>query len=354
LLTNALPDTGAASGDYVNEETAAWLDRHGGVRQKCSGQICSGIGDTMCTECMGQYVVEVTLANDLIKESLKFKVLVKVVKSTYPIILGRQTLKENQISLKCFKYFTGMTSVEALLEHVKVPTFGVTSYTKVVNAMADRPRLTEVVAGEMRRGRIFKKEELLTPAPDEEYVDPKEDDVTPWETNILRNSVGAVRPEVFGDDVLKASINALVNEYTDIFRSDLNPEAARLPPMKFDVDEAKWQTSSNRERIRNSSISNQKEIREQVAKLQEAGVIQLDPEARYYSQVLLAPKPDGTWRFCIDFRKLNLCLKDLMWPIPNIEHLIRRLGKERSEYFAKFDMSKGYWQILIDESTGIR
>jgi len=120
--------------------------------------------------------------------------------------------------------------------------------------------------------------------------------------------------------------------------------------MKFDVDEAKWQTSSNRERIRNSSISNQKEIREQVAKLQEAGVIQLDPEARYYSQVLLAPKPDGTWRFCIDFRKLNLCLKDLMWPIPNIEHLIRRLGKERSEYFAKFDMSKGYWQILIDES----
>ena len=216
--------------------------------------------------------------------------------------------------------------------------------------MADRPRLTEVVAGEMRRGRIFKKEELLTPAPDEVYVDPKEDDVTPWETNILRNSVGAVRPEVFGDDVLKASINALVNEYTDIFRSDLNPEAARLPPMKFDVDEAKWQTSSNRERIRNSSISNQKEIREQVAKLQEAGVIQLDPEARYYSQVLLAPKPDGTWRFCIDFRKLNLCLKDLMWPIPNIEHLIRRLGKERSEYFAKFDMSKGYWQILIDES----
>jgi hypothetical protein len=122
LLTNALPDTGAASGDYVNEETAAWLDRHGGVRQKCSGQICSGIGDTMCTECMGQYVVEVTLANDLIKESLKFKVLVKVVKKTYPIILGRQNLKENQISLKCFKYFTGMTSVEALLEHVKVPT----------------------------------------------------------------------------------------------------------------------------------------------------------------------------------------------------------------------------------------
>ena len=46
-----------------------------------------------------------------------------------------------------------MTSVEALLEHVKVLAFGVTSYTKVVNAMADIPRLTEVVSGEMRRAR---------------------------------------------------------------------------------------------------------------------------------------------------------------------------------------------------------
>jgi hypothetical protein len=212
LLTNVLPDTGAASGDYVNEETAAWLEKHGGMKQKCSSKICSGIGDTMCTLCMGQFSIEVTLANDLIKEALKFKVLVKVVKSTYPIILGRHTIKKNQISLKCFKYFTGMTSVEALLEHVQVPNFGVTSYTKVVNAMADRPRLTEVVSGEMRRGRIFKKEELLTSAPDEEYLDPKEDKVTPWEKPVPRDTCGVQRPEVFEDEVLKASINALVYE----------------------------------------------------------------------------------------------------------------------------------------------
>ena len=96
----------------------------------------------MCTQCMGQFNIVVTLANDLIKDSLKFKVLVKVVKSPYPIILGRHTLKANMISLKCFKYFSGMSTVEALLEHIKVPNFGVNSYTNVVNAMADRPSLT--------------------------------------------------------------------------------------------------------------------------------------------------------------------------------------------------------------------
>ena len=120
--------------------------------------------------------------------------------------------------------------------------------------------------------------------------------------------------------------------------------------MKFEVDETKWHTPSNRERMRQSSILNQKEIRTQVEKMQVQGLIKICPEARYYSQVLLTPKPDGTKRFCIDFRRLNLCLKDLMWPIPNIEHMVRRLGIERSQYFAKFDMTKGYWQVLIDES----
>jgi len=75
-------------------------------------------------------------------------------------------------------------------------------------------------------------------------------------------------------------------------------------------------TNSNRERKEIVP-----EIREQVAKMQEAGVIKLDPEARNYSQVLLTPKPDRTWRFCIDFRKLNLCLKGMMWPIPSNESI---------------------------------
>jgi hypothetical protein len=41
--------------------------------------------------------------------------------------------------------------------------------------------------------------------------------------------------------------------------------------------------------------------------LHEAGVIQLDPESQYHSQVLPAPKSDGTWRFCIDLPVLEGC-----------------------------------------------
>jgi len=160
-----LPDTGAASGDYINEETAEWLRMNGCTMQTCSGEICSGIGDQMCTTCKGQFNVEIILANDLIKDSLKFKVLVKVVKSQYPIILGRHTIKKNKISLRCFKYFTGMTSVEALLEHVKVPTFGVTSYTPIANAIADRTHLAEVVAVRCGEDESLRKRSYSHPNP---------------------------------------------------------------------------------------------------------------------------------------------------------------------------------------------
>eukprot|EP00597_Dinobryon_sp_UTEXLB2267_P010796 CAMPEP_0170101898 /NCGR_PEP_ID=MMETSP0020_2-20130122/2534_1 /TAXON_ID=98059 /ORGANISM="Dinobryon sp., Strain UTEXLB2267" /LENGTH=149 /DNA_ID=CAMNT_0010325085 /DNA_START=285 /DNA_END=731 /DNA_ORIENTATION=+ len=148
-------------------------------------------------------------------------------------------------------------------------------------------------------------------------------EAAPWEHKLPTEHAGEQRPQVFGSIGLKASINALVDEFPDIFRQDLNPEPARLPPMTFEVDETKWCTNANRQRIRNSSITNHNEIQTQVNKMQAAKVITLDPNARYYSQVL--------------------CLKDMLWPIPNIDHMIRRLGKEKSTVFATFDMTKGYW-----------
>jgi hypothetical protein len=296
----------------------------------------------MCIECMGRYKFKIELNNDLINETLKFDVNAKVIPSPYPIILGRDTILQNAISLKCFRYFTGMSSVEALLNHVRIPVFGMPSKPRFANATAERPRLMEHVSVILRRGQVFRKEDLLTPSPDEIFSDPKDEETPPWEEEVPDTGT-APRPKVHGDKMMQERINALVQEYQGIFKSDLNPEPARLPPMKIEVDEIQWHTNVNRERIRQSSITNQTEIIKQVDKMISAGVIKRDTDTQYYSQVLLTPKPDKTWRFCIDFRRLNLCLKDLVWPIPQIEHMIRRLGREKANCYAKFDMTKGYW-----------
>ena len=69
----------------------------------------------------------------------------------------------------------------------------------------------------------------------------------------------------------------------------------------------------------------------------------------YSSPVVLVKKPDGAIRFCIDFRKLNAITVLDAEPIPNPDDLIAKVSK--SEFFTKLDLTKGYWQIPMAESS---
>ena len=125
---------------------------------------------------------------------------------------------------------------------------------------------------------------------------------------------------------------------------------ANVTPFTVDVDEAKWKNPKHSGPPRTQSAVKDEEITRQVQKLLELGVIR-PSQAKYYSHPHLTPKPDGSWRFCIDYRALNNCSKSLGWPIPNIDQLLRRIGAKKANCFATFDLTSGYHQTAVDEST---
>ncbi|XP_072172659.1 uncharacterized protein [Diadema setosum] len=67
----------------------------------------------------------------------------------------------------------------------------------------------------------------------------------------------------------------------------------------------------------------------------------------YAAPVVLVPKKDGKVRFCVDYRKLNSVTVIDNEPIPNVEEIMSEIGE--AKYFSKIDLSKGYWQIPVDE-----
>ena len=80
--------------------------------------------------------------------------------------------------------------------------------------------------------------------------------------------------------------------------------------------------------------------KKEVEKMLKKGVIELST-SEWAAHVVLAPKKDGSLRFCIDYRRLNaLTIRD-SYPIPRIDECIDSLGE--AKVFSTLEANVGYW-----------
>lgn len=88
-------------------------------------------------------------------------------------------------------------------------------------------------------------------------------------------------------------------------------------------------------------------VEKEIKVMLDLGVI--EPSSSPYSApVVLVDKPDGSVRFCIDYRQLNKVTVFDAEPIPDIEEILCQISQ--GKFFVKIDLTKGYWQIPMAES----
>ena len=90
------------------------------------------------------------------------------------------------------------------------------------------------------------------------------------------------------------------------------------------------------------------EVEKQVADMLKKGLIEPTTSA-WSSPVVLVRKKDGSWRFCVDYRKLNAATQYDAYPLPRIDESLDALAGSR--FFSTLDLASGYWQVPLTDDA---
>lgn len=143
--------------------------------------------------------------------------------------------------------------------------------------------------------------------------------------------------ELINEDTIKKEFPELLPK--DTFQSITNA------PYKHKIDTGDASPIASRD-YRRSFMENQT-IAEEVKKMLASGVI-VPSTSNWCSPVVLIKKPNGEFRFCIDYRNLNkVTIKD-KYPLPRITELLDAL--QGAQFFSTIDLKAGYWQLPLEPS----
>jgi hypothetical protein len=152
-------------------------------------------------------------------------------------------------------------------------------------------------------------------------------------------------------DEHRSAIEQVLNKYKQQFKSTVGSEPALLPPFDIQISKQQWtEMRGNKGYVRPQSPEKMAAIRKFIEQALVDGVI-APSQAAQFSQVLLTPKSNGSWRFCIDYRALNSVSEGQGWPIPNIKAMLQRIGSQRPTLFAVMDLTSGYHQAPLAKAS---
>nr|GEX64725.1 putative reverse transcriptase domain-containing protein [Tanacetum cinerariifolium] len=92
--------------------------------------------------------------------------------------------------------------------------------------------------------------------------------------------------------------------------------------------------------------SKMKELADQLQELTDKGFIR-PSSSPWGAPVLFVKKKDGSFRMCIDYKKLNKIMVKNRYPLPKIDDLFDQL--QRSSVYSKIDLRSGYHQLRVRE-----
>ena len=369
ILTNipAFIDNGATQDNYVSEQMAKRLIKGGAKVTKDEAMICSCFKETIKSTTRIEF--SMCFRDESINKEEIIDLTARVVASIpYDIIIGRPTIKKHKLATKMLSQFE---STEMCYECEAIPKIQEISMGIDEAPAADHskdlssgkpsphgessPHDQEAMppAKSHRKpispGTRIAKRDLLDEEPDDsQYFTDNEDAELFKDTNPNK-----LPTKIFGTEDFQAKVKRLLAEFADVYSRTLRKDPANVSPMVLELNpDSKWESNTSKAPPRTQSTKKNEEILRQIQEFEALGVIEKS-NARHYSQVLLTPKPDGSWRFCVDFRFLNQQTKPEHWPLARIREILDRIGTKKPTVFGKMDLTKGFYQAPLSLASRV-
>ena len=92
------------------------------------------------------------------------------------------------------------------------------------------------------------------------------------------------------------------------------------------------------------------ELKQELNRMTELGIIELVPEPiDWVSSLVIARKPNGSLRVCLDHRNLKKAIKCHRHPMPTTEEMLAPMAD--AKFFTKVNASNAFLQVKLDEES---
>ncbi|KAK9700984.1 Reverse transcriptase (RNA-dependent DNA polymerase) [Popillia japonica] len=149
-----------------------------------------------------------------------------------------------------------------------------------------------------------------------------------------------------GAGILSAIERARLDELVNKLFANIDPQVlgcTELVEHTIETDSAPI-----KQRYYPISPAMQKIVNQELDKMLAQGVVERS-SSPWSSPILLIPKKDNTYRFCVDYRKLNAVTKRDAYPLPYVSHILDKLRD--SKYLTTLDIKSAYWEIPMAEAS---
>ncbi|XP_068243590.1 uncharacterized protein [Palaemon carinicauda] len=159
-------------------------------------------------------------------------------------------------------------------------------------------------------------------------------------TSNMQNFETLVKGLEYLEDIQKDDMLKLISSFSDLFQAS----PGRTTLLQHDVDVGS--ASPAKQSPYRLNPEKRDIVEKEIKYMLEHDLIRplVSP---WSSPILLVKKPDGQFRMCVDYRKVNANTKNDTFPLPRIEDCLDRIGT--AKFITKLDRLKGYWQVPLSD-----